>query len=100
MAGFGKKCDQVAGCPAKYRHYHRPGDARPLPSVTEILGIIAKPALTGWAFKMARETSLAAARAAYEATHPAGQCLAFDPGSYIAIVDKSAPKSQWQLPKT
>lgn len=97
---YGKKCDQVAGCSAKYRHYHRPGDPRPLPSVTEILGIIAKPALTGWAFKMARESTMAAARDAYAATHPGGACLALDTQSYAAIVDRSAAKSQWNLPKT
>lgn len=94
---YGKKCDT---CGEKYRHYHRPGDARPLPSVTEILGIIAKPALTGWAFKMARETALAATRAAYASTHPTGMCLALDESSFAAIIDKTAPRSQWQLPKT
>lgn len=111
---WGTKCDV---CKEKYRHYHRPGDPRPLPSVTEILGVIAKPALTGWAFKMARLTALAAARAAYAATHfevaspgprnnvgalPSSTfaCLALSPHSFMAIVEKTAPSSQWKLPKT
>jgi hypothetical protein len=94
---YGRKCEV---CPAKFRHYHHGGDPRPLPSVTEVLDIIAKPALIGWSFKKAREAALAASRATYELAHPGGHCLALNAGSYINAVDKATPKSTYQLPKT
>lgn len=94
----------VQSCSAKFRHYHPPivdgGDTldpTPLPSVTEILKSIAKPALVGWAFKMGRQHTLAAARSVYEECYGTRGELP-PPPSYIAAVDQRAPKNQYQLP--
>jgi PD-(D/E)XK nuclease superfamily len=87
----------VVDCAAEFRHYHAPApdgefDTLALPSVTEVLKVLAKPALLPWAFRMGRSAAVAAARQAY------GAAAEVDVAAFALAVERVAPRSLDELP--
>ena len=76
--------------PGKGRHYEHPSTGRKMPSVTNVLGVLSKPALIPWAAKVERELCVQTANTVYGSLN--GEAVSAD--EFRSRLDLALPKTK------